>query len=112
MKKIEAIIRPERWGLLKNKLADLGYNGITVYDVKGRGKESGTVELLNGHKVFAELLPKTKVELFVKDENLKAIVDLIKKLCSTDKIGDGKIFISTIDECIRIRDGACGEDSI
>jgi len=105
MKKIEAIIKPDMFSYVKVALAKAGYTSLTAYDVKGRGKQSGIIETVSGKTVRADILPKIKVEVIVEDKDVKAVTDIIMKTAATGTIGDGKIFVSTIDEVIRIRTG-------
>lgn len=112
MKKIEAVIRSEKLSGVKAALAKEGYPALTTYEVKGRGRQSGIVQTLNGQKLYADLLPKTKIELFVNDKNLEKALKLIIENAKTGSIGDGKIFVSTVDEVIRIRTGERGEEAV
>jgi len=105
MKKIEAIIKPDMFSYVKVALAKAGYTSLTAYDVKGRGKQSGIIETVSGKTVRADILPKIKVEVIVEDKDVKTVTDIIMKTAGTGTIGDGKIFVSTIDEVIRIRTG-------
>jgi nitrogen regulatory protein P-II 1 len=112
MKKIEAIIKPDMFSYVKLALAKAGYPSLTAYDVKGRGKQSGIIETVDGRSIRADILPKTKVELVVKDEEVKEVVEIIAKTAGTGTIGDGKIFISTVEDAVRIRTGEHGNDAI
>ena len=112
MKKIEAIIKPDMFSYVKVALAKAGYPSLTAYDVKGRGKQSGLIETVSGKTIRADILPKTKIEVVVEDKVVKEVTDIIIKTASTGTIGDGKIFISTIDEAIRIRTGEKDHDAI
>ena len=105
MKKIKAIIKPDMFSYVKVALAKAGYTSLTAYDVKGRGKQSGIIETVSGKTVRADILPKIKVEVIVEDKDVKTVTDIIMKTAGTGTIGDGKIFVSTIDEVIRIRTG-------
>jgi len=112
MKKIEAIIRPERLNMVKDSLENLGYPGMTVIDVKGHGSQRGISEQWRGRTYRVDLLAKVKIELIVSDEELDKVVQCIKKEAQTGGIGDGKIFVSTIDDVHRIRTGESGEIAI
>jgi nitrogen regulatory protein P-II 1 len=112
MKKIEAIIKLDMFSYVKLALAKAGYPSLTAYDVKGRGKQSGIIETIDGRSIRADILPKTKIELVVKDEEAKEVVDIIAKTAGTGTIGDGKIFIFTVEDAVRIRTGEHGNDAI
>ena len=103
MKKIEAIIKPFKLEEVKNALADIGIQGLTVYEAKGFGRQKGHTELYRGAEYNIDFLPKIKIEIVVSDSNLKKVVDIIQKTANTGKIGDGKIFIYNVDKAIRIR---------
>ncbi len=106
MKKVEAIVRNDKLSFIKKALADSGFSGLTTYEVKGRGKQSGIIQILNGTKIFADLLPKTKIDVVIKDSNLDKVLELIIANARTGSIGDGKIFVSDVEQVIRVRDGA------
>jgi nitrogen regulatory protein P-II 1 len=108
MKKIEAIIRPEKLEEVREALDAGGFHGMTVTEVRGRGAQKGiTLEWRVGeYKV--EFLPKIKLEVVINDKDLKTVVGIINKICSSGNIGDGKIFVYTIDEVIRVRTGESG----
>lgn len=112
MKKIEAIIKPYKLDDVKDALNEIGIKGITVTEVKGFGRQKGHTELYRGAEYVVDFLPKVKIEIISKDENVQAIVDVIEKSAKTGKIGDGKIFVSSIEEVIRIRTGERGEDAV
>ncbi|MCF6149328.1 MAG: P-II family nitrogen regulator [Candidatus Kuenenia sp.] len=112
MKKIEAIIRPERLSIVKDSLEELGYPGMTVTDVKGHGAQRGITEQWRGRTYRVDLLAKVKIEIVVADQDLDKIIDCIKKEAQTGSIGDGKIFVSTIDDIHRIRTGETGEAAV
>ena len=112
MKKIEAIIKPEMFSYVKVALAKAGYTSLTAYDVRGRGKQSGIIKTTSGKSIRADILPKTKFEIVIDEEDVKKATDIIVKTACTDTIGDGKIFVSTIDDAIRIRTGEKGTDAI
>lgn len=112
MKKIEAIIKPFKLDDVKDALNEIGVKGITVSEVKGFGRQKGHTELYRGAEYVVDFLPKVKLEIIAKDENVEAIIDVIEKAAKTGKIGDGKIFVMPIEEVIRIRTGERGEDAI
>lgn len=112
MKKIEAIIRSDKFHYVKDALAKAGFTSLTMYEVKGRGKQSGLVGIVDGKEVRADLLPKTKVEMIVEDKDVNVVVDVIVTTATTGAIGDGKIFVSTIDDVIRIRTRERGSHAI
>jgi nitrogen regulatory protein P-II 1 len=109
MKKIEAIIKPFRLEDVKNALALLGVQGMTLTEVKGHGHQRGHTEIYHGSEYTTEFLPKLKIDLVVADSQVEAAVNAIVQAAKTGKIGDGKVFISTIDEVVRIRTGEKGE---
>ncbi len=109
MKKVEAIIKPFKLEEVKDALAQVGVQGLTVTEVKGFGRQKGHKEMYRGAEYVVEFLPKVKLEIVVPDESLKAVVDAITKAASTGRIGDGKIFVSPIEEAVRIRTGESGE---
>src|SRR6476660_4435334 len=108
MKKIEAIIKPFKLDEVKEALQEIGLQGITVIEAKGFGRQKGHTELYRGAEYVVDFLPKVKIEVVLADEALEAI----QKAAKTGRIGDGKIFISTIEEAIRIRTGETGTDAI
>jgi nitrogen regulatory protein P-II 1 len=112
MKKIEAIIKPFKLDDVKDALNEIGVKGITVTEVKGFGRQKGHTELYRGAEYVVDFLPKVKLEIIAKDENVPAIIEAIEKSARTGKIGDGKIFVTPIEEVIRIRTGERGEDAI
>jgi nitrogen regulatory protein P-II 1 len=112
VKKIEAIIKPDMFSYVKVALAKAGYTSLTAYDVKGRGKQSGIIETVDGKTIRADVLPKTKVEIVVEDTHVKKVTEIIIKTACTGSIGDGKIFVSTIEDAIRIRTGETGYKAI
>lgn len=112
MKKIEAIIKPFKLDEVKEALQDIGLQGITVIEAKGFGRQKGHTELYRGAEYVVDFLPKVKIEVVLPDETLEKAVEAIQKAARTGRIGDGKIFISTIDEAIRIRTGETGVDAI
>lgn len=112
MKKIEAIIKPFKLEEVKESLAAVGIQGLTVTEVKGFGRQKGHKELYRGAEYVVEFLPKVKLEIVVDDGRVEQVVGAIVKAASTGRIGDGKIFVSTVDEAIRIRTGETGEIAI
>ncbi len=112
MKKIEAIIKPFKLDEVKEALQDVGLQGITVTEAKGFGRQKGHTELYRGAEYVVDFLPKVKVEVVLPDESLEAAVDAIRNAAQTGRIGDGKIFVSNIEEVIRIRTGETGADAV
>jgi len=112
MKKIEAIIKPFKLDEVKDQLNEKGAFGITVTEVKGFGRQKGHTELYRGAEYVVDFLPKTKLEIVVKDEQLEEIIEVIIKAAQTGRIGDGKIFVSDLQDVIRIRTEERGEDAI
>jgi len=103
MKKIEAIIRPEKFGEIKNALATEGFIGLTTYEVKGRGRQKGIMLSYRTSEYRVDLLPKTKIELVVDDTDAEKVVGIICDIGKTGNMGDGKIFILPVEEVIRVR---------
>ena len=112
MKKIEAIIKPFKLDEVKEALSKIGVNGMTVLDSKGFGRQKGHTELYRGAEYIVDFIPKIKIEVIVGDKLLNKAVQTIQKTANTGKIGDGKIFISNIEEAIRIRTGEKGNNAI
>ncbi len=112
MKKIEAIIRHFKLENLKNALSEKGVNGMTITDVRGYGRQKGHTEMYRGTEYAVDFVPKVKVEVVCKDEDLKQVIDLIIQTAQTGQIGDGKIFVSELAEVIRIRTGEVGSEAI
>jgi len=112
MKKIEAIIKPFKLDDVKEALSEIGISGLTVLEAKGFGRQKGHTELYRGAEYVVDFLPKVKIEVVVSDTILEPAIEAIKQSANTGRIGDGKIFISTIEEAIRIRTGESGEDAI
>ena len=112
MKKVEAIIKPFKLDEVKEHLAEIGVHGMTVTEVKGFGRTGGKKEVYRGSAYVVDFVPKVKLEIIVADDNVPQVVTAISEAARTGKIGDGKIFISSIDEVIRIRTGETGEDAI
>lgn len=103
MKKIEAIIKPFKLEEVKDALGEIGIEGMTVTEVKGFGRQKGHTEIYRGSEYTVDFLPKIKLELVISDEKLDDAIDAIVKAAKTGKIGDGKVFVSTVDEAVRIR---------
>ena len=112
MKKIEAIIKPFKLDEVKDKLNDLGIQGITVTEVKGFGRQKGHTELYRGAEYVVDFLPKIKMEIVITDSLVEDVINAIVKAAQTGRIGDGKIFITNIEETVRIRTGESGEDAV
>ena len=112
MKLVTAIIKPFRLDDVRDEVATVGIQGMTVTEVKGFGRQKGHTELYRGAEYVVDFLPKVKIELVIDDSLLDAAVEAIQKAAYTGRIGDGKIFISTIDEAIRIRTGEKGVEAI
>jgi len=109
MKKIEAVIRPEKIEVVRSALEETGASGLMISEIEGYGKQKGMVQQWRGEKYKIELLPKIKIELVVKEQDLDRIIKVIIDSARTGEIGDGKIFISNIEDAIRIRTGEKGE---
>ncbi len=112
MKKVEAIVKPFKLDEVKEALQELGLQGLTVLEAKGFGRQKGHTELYRGAEYVVDFLPKVKIELIIEDSQLEAVIDAIQKSALTGKIGDGKIFVSSIDDAIRIRTGERGSEAI
>jgi nitrogen regulatory protein P-II 1 len=112
MKKIEAIIKPFKLDEVKEALQEIGLQGITVIEAKGFGRQKGHTELYRGAEYVVDFLPKVKIEVVLADEQLAKALEAIQKAAKTGRIGDGKIFISTVEDAIRIRTGESGTDAI
>ena len=112
MKKIEAIIKPFKLDEVKEALHDVGVSGITVTEAKGFGRQKGHTELYRGAEYVVDFLPKIRLEIVVDDNLAERVVEAITAAARTGRIGDGKIFVSTVEEAIRIRTGERGADAI
>ncbi|SFO25981.1 nitrogen regulatory protein P-II family [Cohaesibacter marisflavi] len=112
MKKIEAIIKPFKLDEVKEALQEVGLQGITVIEAKGFGRQKGHTELYRGAEYVVDFLPKVKVEVILAEDQVDDAVEAIQKAAQTGRIGDGKIFISTVEQAIRIRTGETGNDAI
>ncbi|WP_048191270.1 P-II family nitrogen regulator [Methanobacterium sp. SMA-27] len=112
MKKILAIIRPDKLEEVKEALEGIGCHGLTVKEVRGRGRQLGITESYRGHDYKVDLLPKTEIEIVTKEDDIENIIQTIITKAQTGDIGDGKIFISSVEEVIRIRTGERGEKAV
>ncbi|GAB6053547.1 P-II family nitrogen regulator [Magnetospira thiophila] len=112
MKKIEAIIKPFKLDEVKDALHEVGLQGITVVEAKGFGRQKGHTELYRGAEYVVDFLPKVKIELVVDEDLVERAVEAIQQAAYTGRIGDGKIFISTIEDAIRIRTGERGKEAV
>jgi nitrogen regulatory protein P-II 1 len=112
MKKIEAIIKPFKLDEVKEALHDIGLQGLTVLEAKGFGRQKGHTELYRGAEYVVDFLPKVKIELVVDDPLLERAIEAIQRAAYTGRIGDGKIFVSPVEEAIRVRTGERGKDAI
>ena len=112
MKKIEAIIKPFKLDEVKEALHEAGVSGITVIEAKGFGRQKGHTELYRGAEYVVDFLPKVKLEVVLNDSAIDAVVEAIRKAAQTGRIGDGKIFVSSVEGAVRIRTGETGADAI
>ena len=112
MKKVECIIKPFKLDDVKNAITELGISGMTVSEVRGFGRQKGHTELYRGAEYQVDFLPKIKLDLVVRDEQVASIVETVQKEACTGRIGDGKIFVSDIEQSVRIRTGENGPDSL
>ena len=112
MRKIEAIIKPFKLDEVKEALQEVGVQGLSVVEVKGFGRQKGHTELYRGAEYVVDFLPKIKIEVVLPDDQVDAALEAIQECARTDKIGDGKIFVSAIEQAIRIRTGESGEDAL
>ena len=112
MKKVEAIIKPFKLDEVKDALGEVGIQGMTVTEVKGFGRTGGKKEVYRGSAYVVDFVPKVKVEVVVSDAMIASVVEAIEKAGKTGRIGDGKVFVSDLEEAIRIRTGERGEDAI
>src|ERR1700678_1450377 len=109
MQKIEAVIQPSKLDSVKDALVEIGISGMTITDVRGHGRQKGHTELYRGREYSVDLLPKVKLELVVADDLVEKVLQTIVKAAKTGKIGDGKIFVTRVDEAVRIRNEERGE---
>ncbi|EKF18401.1 MULTISPECIES: P-II family nitrogen regulator [Nitratireductor] len=112
MKKVEAIIKPFKLDEVKEALQEVGLQGITVIEAKGFGRQKGHTELYRGAEYVVDFLPKVKIEVVIPDEMVEAAIEAIRKAAQTGRIGDGKIFVTNVEEVIRIRTGETGADAV
>ena len=112
MKKIEAIIKPSKLDEVKEALQEIGIQGLSVIEVKGFGRQKGHTELYRGAEYVVDFLPKVKIEVALDDDQVEPAIAAIIEAAKTDKIGDGKIFVSTIEQAIRIRTGESGSEAL
>lgn len=112
MKKIEAIIKPFKLDEVKEALQDIGVQGLSVIEVKGFGRQKGHTELYRGAEYVVDFLPKVKIEVVLEAEQVDAAIEAIIDAAKTDKIGDGKIFVSPVEQAVRIRTGESGTDAL
>jgi nitrogen regulatory protein P-II 1 len=112
VKKVEAIIKPFKLDEVKEALNDIGIQGITVSEVKGFGRQKGHTELYRGAEYVVDFIPKIKMEIIVSDEIVPKVIDAIEQAAKTGRIGDGKIFVTSVEEVVRIRTGERGEDAL
>ena len=112
MKKVEAIVKPFKLDEVKDRLNEIGIQGITVTEVKGFGRQKGHTELYRGAEYIVDFLPKVKIEVVINDSRLEDVVNTIIDAAQTGRIGDGKIFVTNIEETVRVRTGERGEEAI
>ena len=112
MKKVEAIIKPFKLDEVKDKLTEIGVHGVTVTDVKGFGRQKGHTELYRGAEYVVDFLPKVKLEIAIDDSLTDKVIEAVSKAANTGKIGDGKIFVTTLEQIVRIRTGETGADAV
>jgi nitrogen regulatory protein P-II 1 len=112
MKRVEAIVRPEKLEVVKEALVGLGHAGLTVTEVKGHGIQKGITQQWRGQEYTIDLLPKVSVVAVVNDHEVQDVVETVRAVAVTDRIGDGKIFVSTVEQVIRIRTGESGPDAL
>ena len=112
MKKVEAIIKPFKLDEVKEALQDIGVQGLSVLEVKGFGRQKGHTELYRGAEYVVDFLPKVKIEVVLAEDQVEAAIAAITGAAKTDKIGDGKIFVSSVDQAVRIRTGESGEEAL
>ena len=112
MKKVEAIIKPFKLDEVREALSEVGITGLTATEVKGFGRQKGHTELYRGAEYVVDFLPKVKIEVVIKDDAVEGVIEAIAKAARTGKIGDGKIFVTNVEQVVRIRTGESGEIAI
>ncbi len=112
MKLLTAIIKPFKLQEVREALVDVGISGLTVTEVKGYGRQKGHTEMYRGAEYAVDILPKIKLDVLIEDNSLETVIEAISKTANTGKIGDGKIFVTSVDDVIRIRTGETGPDAI
>jgi nitrogen regulatory protein P-II 1 len=112
MKKIEAIIQPSRFDSVKEALLEIGVEGMTITEVRGHGRQKGHTEVYRGREYVVDLLPKVKLEIVLSDALTESVVATILKVAGTGKIGDGKIFLTSVEDAIRVRNGERGDTAL
>lgn len=112
MKLVTAVVKPFKLDDVREALSDIGVQGITVTEVKGFGRQKGHTELYRGAEYVVDFLPKVKIDIAVKDEMVEQVIEAVTRVASTGKIGDGKIFVSNLEQVIRIRTGETGSDAV
>ncbi len=112
MKKVDAIIKPFKLDEVKDRLNEIGIKGITLSEVKGFGRQKGHTELYRGAEYVVDFLPKIKMEIIVSDDQVEDVINTIMKAAQTGSIGDGKIFVTSLEDAVRIRTGERGEDAV
>lgn len=112
MKKIEAVIKPFKLDEVREALSEMGVTGLTVTEVKGFGRQKGHTELYRGAEYVVDFLPKVKIEVIIADSLVEQVIDTIVKAARTGKIGDGKIFVTAVEQVVRIRTGETGESAV
>jgi nitrogen regulatory protein P-II 1 len=112
MKRIEAIIKPHKLEEVRDRLRESGVTGMTVYEVKGFGRTGGKTEVYRGSSYVVDFVPKVRIEIVVRDAAVAELIQVLSSAAKTGKIGDGKIFVSPVEEAVRIRTGERGEDAL
>jgi nitrogen regulatory protein P-II 1 len=112
MKKIEAIIRPEKLEILKARLEEIGYPGMMMTEIRGHGKQGGVTHQFRGTEYKTAFLPKIKIEIVVPDASVKKLVDGISEICRSGAVGDGKVFVTAVENAFRIRTGESGDVAV
>jgi nitrogen regulatory protein P-II 1 len=112
MKKVEAVVKPAKLSSVREKLAKAGFSSLTTYEVKGRGRQSAVGTTPDGITLYAGLLKKVKIEIITQAENVETVIEIIIEAARTGEIGDGKIFVSNVEEVVRVRTGERGKEAI